>query len=124
MSGRIRSLGSTFLAAAALAAPAAAAPAPPAIVTGQDAGWPEVRGFDRFGAPAFGSAPWGSWQLAFSPYSTYQKGVRVAVGDVDGDGRAEIVTAPADRRSRSSGSSTAGRSRRRPRCCRSGTPRG
>ena len=94
MSGRIRSLGSTFLAAAALAAPAAAAPAPPAIVTGQDAGWPDVRGFDRFGRPAFGSAPWGSWQLAFSPYSTYQKGVRVAVGDVDGDGRAEIVNAP------------------------------
>lgn len=94
MSGRIRSLGSTFLAAAALAAPAAAAPAPPAIVTGQDAGWPDVRGFDRFGGPAFGSAPWGSWQLAFSPYSTYQKGVRVAVGDVDGDGSAEIVTAP------------------------------
>ena len=94
MSGRIRSLGSTFLAAAALAAPAAAAPAPPAIVTGQDAGWPDVRGFDRFGTPAFGQAPWGTWQLAFSPYSTYQKGVRVAVGDVDGDGRAEIVTAP------------------------------
>jgi hypothetical protein len=94
MSGRIRSLGSTFLAAAALAAPAAAAPAPPAIVTGQDAGWPDVRGFDRWGSLALGSAPWGTWQLSFAAYPTYQKGVRVAVGDVDGDGRAEIVTAP------------------------------
>lgn len=94
MSGRIRSLGSTFLAAAALAAPAAAAPAPPAIVTGQDAGWPDVRGFDRFGSAALGTAPWGSWTLAFSPYPTYQKGVRVAVLDVEGDGLGEIVTAP------------------------------
>jgi FG-GAP repeat len=39
-------------------------------------------------------ADWGEWPLGFSPYPTYQNGVRVAVGDVNGDGRAEIVTAP------------------------------
>ena len=85
-----------LLVAAALlvAGPAAAAPAPPAIVTGQDAGWPDVRGWDRFGNQANQWAPWAEWPLAFSPYPTYQNGVRVAVGDVNGDGRAEIVTAP------------------------------
>src|SRR5919204_3692332 len=83
-----------LLAAAAFAGFASAAPAPPAIVTGQDAGWPDVRGWDRFGTQANQWAPWGEWPLAFSPYPTYQNGVRVAVGDVNGDGRAEIVTAP------------------------------
>jgi hypothetical protein len=77
-----------------LAGRAAAAPVPPAIVTGQDAGWPDVRGWDRFGGQAKMFAPWGEFPWGFSPYPTYQNGVRVAVGDVDGDGRNEIVTAP------------------------------
>jgi hypothetical protein len=74
-----------------LAGRAAGAPAPPAIVTGQDAGWPDVRGWDRSGHQAHQWAPWGEWPLAFSPYPTYQSGVRVAVGDVDGDGRSSIA---------------------------------
>ena len=73
---------------------AAAEPAPATIITGQDAGWPYVRGSDRFGNRAKGWAPWGEFTWEFSPYPTYQQGVRVAVGDVDGDGRNEIVTAP------------------------------
>jgi VCBS repeat protein/FG-GAP repeat protein len=81
-------------AAACFAGTAAAVPPPPAIVTGQDAGWPDVRGWGVAGQPANGWAPWGEFPLAFSPYPTYQNGVRVAVGDVNGDGRPEIVTAP------------------------------
>jgi FG-GAP-like repeat len=86
----------TVLAAVALllVGRAAAQPAPPTIVTGQDAGWPDVRGWDRYGNQAKTFAPWGDFPLAFSPYPTYQNGVRVAVGDVDGDGRNEIVTTP------------------------------
>ena len=41
-------------------------------------------------------APWGSNPMAFAAYPTYQYGVRVAVGDVNGDGKAEIVTAPGE----------------------------
>jgi hypothetical protein len=74
--------------------PAAAAPPPIGIVTGQDAGWPDVRGWSRVGDPARQIAPWGFDRIAFSPYPTYQHGVRVAVGDVTGDGKADIVTAP------------------------------
>jgi hypothetical protein len=77
-----------------LAASGAAAPPPIEIVTGQDAGWPDVRGWDRLGVQALQLAPWGTNPLAFSPYPTYQYGVRVAVGDVNGDGRDEIITAP------------------------------
>jgi FG-GAP-like repeat/FG-GAP repeat len=69
-------------------------PPPPQILAGQDAGWPDVRGWDGRGRLAHQFAPWGESNLGFSAYATYQQGVRVAVGDVNGDGRAEIVTAP------------------------------
>jgi hypothetical protein len=78
----------------ALAGPAQADPPAPVIVAGLDAGWPDVRGWDRIGRLANQWAPWGEWPLIFSAYPTYQRGVRVAVGDVNGDGRNEIVTAP------------------------------
>ncbi|HEX6700929.1 MAG TPA: VCBS repeat-containing protein, partial [Gaiellaceae bacterium] len=94
MYGRLVALALLATAAAVLTGTAAAAPPPPQIVTGLDAGWPDVRGWDRFGNPAQQYAPWGESPLAFSPYPTYQNGVRVAVGDVNGDGRPEIVTAP------------------------------
>jgi FG-GAP-like repeat len=83
-----------LLVAAATPGVARAAPSSTAIVTGQDAGWPDVIGWDRFGVQAEGNAPWGSFPIRFSPYPTYQQGVRVAVGDVTGDGRPDIVTAP------------------------------
>src|SRR5438477_1752628 len=95
---RTLALGATMAALGAVAlsctALAAAAPPPPVIVTGLDAGWPDVRGWNDNGSQAQQWAPWGEWPLAFSPYPTYQDGVRVAVGDVNGDGRPEIVTAP------------------------------
>jgi hypothetical protein len=83
-----------LLVAASLPGAAEASPSPTAIVTGQDAGWPEVIGWDRLGVQAEGVAPWGPFPVRFSPYPTYQQGVRVAVGDVTGDGRSDIVTAP------------------------------
>jgi hypothetical protein len=76
------------------AVPAALA-APATIVTGPDAGWPDVRGWTSDGAQARGVAPWGPIDVRLEPYSTYREGVRVAVGDVTGDGKPEIVTAPA-----------------------------
>jgi hypothetical protein len=53
-----------------------------------------VQGWTRTGSPAQQIAPWGTSPLRFAAYPTYQNGVRVAVGDVNGDGKAEIVTAP------------------------------
>ena len=69
-------------------------PPPPQILTGLDQGWPDVRGWDGKGTQAQQFASWGAWPLGFSAYDTYQQGVRVAIGDVNGDGRNEIVTAP------------------------------
>jgi hypothetical protein len=88
-------VGTALLAAAMLFVAAAnATPPAPQILTGLDAGWPDVRGWQADGRVAHQYAPWGEWDLGFSPYPTYQQGVRVAVGDVNGDGRNEIVTAP------------------------------
>jgi FG-GAP-like repeat/FG-GAP repeat len=87
-------LVAAFCVAAAAGGPARAASGSLQIVTGADEGWPDVRGWDRFGTQASQFAPWGTSPLGFSPYPTYQNGVRVAIGDVNGDGRPEIVTAP------------------------------
>ena len=87
-------LGLTLVFACSATADSTALIPPVTIVTGQSAGWPDVRGFDRSGGPALQIAPWGTNPLAFSAYPTYQYGVRVAVGDVNGDGKPEIVTAP------------------------------
>jgi len=87
--------GVTLLFVLAVAPATARATPPAAIVTGQDAGWPAVNAWTLGGGQADGIAPWGAYQLAFSPYPTYQQGLRVAVGDVNGDGKPEIVTAPA-----------------------------
>ena len=76
------------------AAHAATAATPIGIVTGQDRGWPDVRAWGPTGLPARGDAPWGAFNIQFSPYSTYQNGVQVAVGDFRGTGRNDIVTAP------------------------------
>lgn len=84
------------LALAAVTSPAAiAAPPPHAIATGLGAGWPEVRTWSAFGGRSrMWTVEGHSWPLQFAAYPTYEKGVRVAVADVTGDGRAEIVTAP------------------------------
>jgi FG-GAP repeat len=79
---------------AVLCAVPAALAAPATVVTGPDAGWPDVRGWTSDGAQARGVAPWGPYDVRLAPYSTYREGVRVAVGDVTGDGKPEIVTAP------------------------------
>ena len=83
-----------LLVLACTASPGSALPPPITVVTGQSAGWPDVRGFDRSGGQALQIAPRGTNPLAFSAYSTYQYGMRVAVGDVNEDGTSEIVIAP------------------------------
>ena len=93
--GRVVLIGFVLVLAAGVAVQSASAALPqPAIVTGQDAGWPEVRAWTADGAQAQGGAPWGAFNIQLAAYPTYQQGVRVAVGDVTGDGRPEIVTAP------------------------------
>ena len=64
-----------------------------ALVTGADAGGgPHVKSFvAAAGTLAFTSGP-GSSFFAFNP--AFGGGVRVATGDVDGDGRQDIITAP------------------------------
>jgi len=47
-------------------------PPAPQVLTGLDAGWPDVRGWDGKGRLAQQFAPWGEWNLAFSAYDTYQ----------------------------------------------------
>ena len=89
-----RKAAAAVLFALVLAGAANADPPPPQIVTGLDGGWPDVRGWDGNGHQAQQFASWGEWPLAFSAYDTYQQGVRVAIGDVNGDGHNEIVTAP------------------------------
>jgi len=90
----VAALAPLVLVLACTTSPGSALPPPVTVVTGQSAGWPDVRGFDRSGGQAVQIAPWGTSPLAFSAYSTYQYGVRVAVGDMNGDGTSEIVTAP------------------------------
>jgi hypothetical protein len=91
----LRKLFVAAVCALVLAGAASADPPAPQILTGLDAGWPDVRGWDGNGHLAQQFSQGGEWNLAFSAYDTYQQGVRVAVGDVNGDGRNEIVTAPA-----------------------------
>src|SRR5919108_1340626 len=92
---RALSCAAVLLAAAITFAGAAQAdPSPPVVLTGLDAGWPDVRAWQANGRLAHYWAPWGEWDLVFAPYPTYHQGIRVAVGDVNGDGRNEIVTAP------------------------------
>ena len=66
----------TAILAAITAAAGRAAPPPVTIVTGQDAGWPDVRGWTRTGLTAEQIAPWGSNPLEFAPYPTYQYGAQ------------------------------------------------
>src|SRR5262249_49144190 len=64
-----------------------AKPIGPRIATGADAGEPPiVHIYD---------APTGQLQSSFQPYpNSFTGGVRVAVGDVSGDGLPDVVTAP------------------------------
>ncbi len=87
---------------ALLAVVAALAPLP-ALATSQraqatppSAAAPIVTGIDSGGGPyltVYG--PQGQWQAGFLPYvDVSQGGVNVATGDLNGDGRADILTAP------------------------------
>lgn len=62
------------------------------VITGADAGGgPHVKTFQLIGG-SLSDLPGGF----FAYLSTFRGGVRVAAGDVDGDGNAEIVTAPGE----------------------------
>jgi len=63
------------------------------IITGAGPGpifGPHVRAFDYDGGPEVSPVP----GVNFFAYGTLKWGVNVAAGDIDGDGRAEIVTGP------------------------------
>jgi hypothetical protein len=60
--------------------------APPAFTLGSDVGRPgQATAYDSFGRPLFAVVPYGP---------DYSGGVRVATGDVNGDGIADVVTGP------------------------------
>lgn len=60
------------------------------IVTGTDTGsGPHVRTFDRFGTPVFTPG-------FFAYEETFRGGTRMACGDLNGDGRDEILTIPGE----------------------------
>jgi FG-GAP-like repeat len=87
----------TLVAVAALGSLALAGSAPGADdAPVPDASAPIVVGIDSGGGPyvtAYNAA--GSWRAGFLPYFDFtQGGINVAAGDVDGTGKADVITAP------------------------------